>query len=307
MLLTPTAPMVAYRLGENAGDPLAVYLGDVDTVLANLAGVPAVSVPAGTAEDGLPCGVQFLAPALEDARLLRVMGGARGGRRRGVRSGRPSPLARADTTPIRWGRMRYCTRMTTTAWGVGLKNALIVTAGLLAVCGVLAATIALVADRTFSSSFGLAFDLFWIGSLVLFAFFWLRGRRVGGRVLLDCGPRPLRWLFLLNAATGVFLAWEGASAEVPVLPGGLRYVLLAAFWIFMAFGRLQFRENGIWAYDGLLRWSNVVTYHAADDGTLVLRTRGFWSFLRSALQVPPEQREAVEKLLLEHAPHAHST
>ena len=78
VLLTPTAPTVAYRLGENAGDPLALYLGDVDTVLANLAGVPAVSVPAGTAEDGLPCGVQFLAPVLEDARLLRVMGGLEG-------------------------------------------------------------------------------------------------------------------------------------------------------------------------------------------------------------------------------------
>jgi aspartyl-tRNA(Asn)/glutamyl-tRNA(Gln) amidotransferase subunit A len=74
LLLSPTAPTVAYRLGENAGDPLAMYLGDVDTVLANLAGVPAISVPAGTAEEGLPCGVQFMAPALQDARLLRVAG-----------------------------------------------------------------------------------------------------------------------------------------------------------------------------------------------------------------------------------------
>jgi aspartyl-tRNA(Asn)/glutamyl-tRNA(Gln) amidotransferase subunit A len=72
LLLTPTAPTVAYRLGEKAGDPLAMYLGDVDTVLANLAGVPALSVPAGTAEAGLPCGAQLLAPALQDARLLRA-------------------------------------------------------------------------------------------------------------------------------------------------------------------------------------------------------------------------------------------
>ena len=73
LLLTPTAPTVAYRLGEK-GDPLSMYLGDVDTVLANLAGVPAVSVPAGTAEHGLPCGMQFMAPALQDARLLKVAG-----------------------------------------------------------------------------------------------------------------------------------------------------------------------------------------------------------------------------------------
>lgn len=73
LLLTPTAPTAAYRLGQK-GDPLAIYMGDIDTVLANLAGVPAVSVPAGTAEDGLPCGMQFMAPALQDARLLRVAG-----------------------------------------------------------------------------------------------------------------------------------------------------------------------------------------------------------------------------------------
>ena len=73
LLLTPTAPTVAYRLGEK-GDPLSMYLGDVDTVLANLAGIPAISVPAGMAEHGLPCGMQFMAPALEDARLLRVAG-----------------------------------------------------------------------------------------------------------------------------------------------------------------------------------------------------------------------------------------
>ena len=73
LLLTPTAPTVAYRLGAKS-DPLSMYLGDVDTVLANLAGVPAISVPAGTAEHGLPCGVQFMAPALEDSRLLRVAG-----------------------------------------------------------------------------------------------------------------------------------------------------------------------------------------------------------------------------------------
>jgi len=72
LLLTPTTPTVAYGVGQKVDDPLAMYVGDINTVLANLVGVGAISIPAGTAEDGLPCGVQFLAPALEDARLLRV-------------------------------------------------------------------------------------------------------------------------------------------------------------------------------------------------------------------------------------------
>ncbi|CAN5855745.1 Asp-tRNA(Asn)/Glu-tRNA(Gln) amidotransferase subunit GatA [soil metagenome] len=71
-LLTPTTPTVAYKLGEKIADPLAMYLDDVDTVLASLAGLPAISVPAGTAEDGMPCGVQFVAPALQDERLVRL-------------------------------------------------------------------------------------------------------------------------------------------------------------------------------------------------------------------------------------------
>lgn len=69
-LLTPTAPGVAYRLGETAGDPLAMYLGDVATCLANLAGYPAVSVPCGTGEAGLPLGVQLVAKAGADGALL---------------------------------------------------------------------------------------------------------------------------------------------------------------------------------------------------------------------------------------------
>ncbi|GAA2025177.1 Asp-tRNA(Asn)/Glu-tRNA(Gln) amidotransferase subunit GatA [Agromyces tropicus] len=75
VLATPTAPTTAFRLGEKLDDPLAMYLNDVATIPANLAGVPGISVPAGLApEDGLPVGVQFLAPAREDARLYNVGG-----------------------------------------------------------------------------------------------------------------------------------------------------------------------------------------------------------------------------------------
>ena len=66
-VLTPTTPTAAYKLGEKSADPLAMYLDDIDTVLANLVGIAAVSVPAGKAENDMPCGVQFLAPAMQVA------------------------------------------------------------------------------------------------------------------------------------------------------------------------------------------------------------------------------------------------
>ncbi len=73
VLVSPAAPTTAFRLGEKLEDPLAMYLNDVTTIPANLAGVPGMSLPMGLApEDGLPTGIQFMAPAREDARLYRV-------------------------------------------------------------------------------------------------------------------------------------------------------------------------------------------------------------------------------------------
>ncbi len=73
VLVSPTAPTTAFRIGEKLDDPLAMYLNDIATIPANLSGVPGLSVPAGLApEDGLPVGFQVLAPALADDRLYRV-------------------------------------------------------------------------------------------------------------------------------------------------------------------------------------------------------------------------------------------
>ena len=72
VLVSPTAPTTAFKLGEKLDDPLAMYLNDVATIPANLAGIPGMSLPNGLSDDGLPVGFQILAPAREDARLYRV-------------------------------------------------------------------------------------------------------------------------------------------------------------------------------------------------------------------------------------------
>ena len=72
VLVSPTAPTTAFKLGEKLDDPLAMYLNDVATIPANLAGVPGMSLPSGLSDDGLPVGFQILAPAQADDRLYRV-------------------------------------------------------------------------------------------------------------------------------------------------------------------------------------------------------------------------------------------
>ncbi|MEV8215191.1 Asp-tRNA(Asn)/Glu-tRNA(Gln) amidotransferase subunit GatA [Leifsonia sp. NPDC077715] len=70
VLVSPSAPTTAFKLGEKIDDPMAMYLNDITTIPANLAGVPGMGLPIGLApEDGLPVGMQLMAPARSDARL----------------------------------------------------------------------------------------------------------------------------------------------------------------------------------------------------------------------------------------------
>jgi len=71
-ILTPTAPSAAFALGEKSADPIAMYLNDVFTVPANLAGLPGLSVPAGLSADGLPLGLQVLGKAFDEEMVFRV-------------------------------------------------------------------------------------------------------------------------------------------------------------------------------------------------------------------------------------------
>ena len=72
LLLTPTSPTTAFRFGDKTADPLSMYLNDICTIPSNLAGHPAMSVPFGGGADGMPIGVQLLAPALAESTMFRA-------------------------------------------------------------------------------------------------------------------------------------------------------------------------------------------------------------------------------------------
>jgi aspartyl-tRNA(Asn)/glutamyl-tRNA(Gln) amidotransferase subunit A len=71
-IVTPTSPTPAFKVGERTDDPLQMYLSDIFTISANLAGIPGISVPCGYTKNGLPIGVQFLASHFEEGKLLQV-------------------------------------------------------------------------------------------------------------------------------------------------------------------------------------------------------------------------------------------
>jgi aspartyl-tRNA(Asn)/glutamyl-tRNA(Gln) amidotransferase subunit A len=73
-LVCPVAPTPAFRIGEKTDDPLTMYLSDIFTLSANLAGIPGVSVPCGFSSEGLPIGLQLLAPYFKEETLVRVAG-----------------------------------------------------------------------------------------------------------------------------------------------------------------------------------------------------------------------------------------
>jgi hypothetical protein len=199
--------------------------------------------------------------------------------------------------------------MTFTAWRQGFKNASVVLVGALAIWAVLFAIMTGVTGLSSRDSAGVAFTVFAGAALILFFATWLRGRSQAGPVLLDCGPHPSRGLFYVNAVlfpiigTGIGLAyfgdWPTAAIVAPLL--GLCF---SAYWIIMAQGRLQVRENGLWQYWSLLGWNKIASLLWADDSTLLIRSTGPLSMLQGALPVPPEYQKNMNELLERHCASA---
>jgi len=72
LILTPTSPTLAFRIGEKTSDPLSMYLSDIFTITCNLAGLPGISIPAGTNAAGLPIGIQLLGNHFQEGLMLRA-------------------------------------------------------------------------------------------------------------------------------------------------------------------------------------------------------------------------------------------
>jgi len=72
VILSPTSPSPAFRLGEKSNDPLAMYLSDIFTITANLVGIPGISLPCGKTPQGLPVGLQFLGKHFDEKRMLNL-------------------------------------------------------------------------------------------------------------------------------------------------------------------------------------------------------------------------------------------
>ena len=72
IMVTPTAPTTAFKVGERTEDPLTMYLSDIFTISANLAGIPAISLPCGFSSERMPIGLHLIGPSLDEATVLRA-------------------------------------------------------------------------------------------------------------------------------------------------------------------------------------------------------------------------------------------
>ena len=178
-------------------------------------------------------------------------------------------------------------------------NALICGSGVALAWVALAVLFYILLRQSVAQSFRIAFSVVWAVTFLTFLGTWLYSRLSRGRILLDCGPHPTRWLFIVNFFLFILVGTGGVFSSTADGLSILRLtfaISLGVFWLIIAFGGLQVTDRGIWQYWGLLRWSRVGSYRWADDSTLLITPKRRF-LLRGALPVPPEHRQAVDAFL----------
>jgi hypothetical protein len=193
-------------------------------------------------------------------------------------------------------------KMTSTIWDRGFRNMLICGVGVVVSYAVIMAFVVSFFHKSAGDAHYIAAAVVCAFAFLAFLAGWIYGRATAGPVLLDCGPHPIRWLFLVQAVILPFMGgmgwYSGKSAAAGfAVSGPVFFASFAAFSLVLATGRLQIRENGIWQYWSLLRWGRIDSCEWAEDSTLLVKARGFLALPQGALPVPPEHRQAVAELL----------
>ncbi len=202
--------------------------------------------------------------------------------------------------------------MTTTARPQNAKNefvrgigvALVWVVGVALVWVAVAVVFSIALRQSVAQSFRIALSALVAVTFLGMLFKWTYGRLRRGCILLDCGPHPRRRLLVWGSVASFFNGVFGVAEFLDSTAGGvgtLRHasgIPLGVFLLIMAFGRLQVTDRGIWVYVELLPWSEVGSYHWADDSKLLITPkRRSLLPLRCALRVPPEHKQSVDDFL----------
>ncbi len=193
--------------------------------------------------------------------------------------------------------------MTRTATIVGRRNYHNLKIYVVVIWGTIAAAVSTIFDLSAADALGIAFAALLVASLLYSFISLLRGYSASGQVLLDCRLHPRHRLFFQQAliflVVGLAVGGTAQSGSI-VRVGGFSFgILVAIYFVTLATGRLQVRTKGIWRYWGLLKWESIESYRWVSDGTLLVKTNGFWGLSEGAFPVPPENKsefvEFVEK------------
>ena len=196
-------------------------------------------------------------------------------------------------------------RMTAAARRQSMKNLPIGIGGISLIWLAMAFVVSVILGQPLRASFDPSGALLAVLLVVWLLGIWVYGKKSGGPVLIDCGAHPGKnMLFVCFICVLIIGGSEDAATFLDRhFQIGIS-IAVAAFFFIIAFGRLQIRQNGIWAYASLIEWNKVKRYYweGETDCTLLVETKKLIPIpiLRSALPVPTEHKDSVDRLLAKH-------